>query len=71
MQEIATVAEDVVKREHLRNVPGNANWCHNYGKQYGEIHTDKAKDFIEKGTGTDSIKASEPRRRGLQPQGLW
>ena len=30
-----------------------------------------AKDFIEKGTGTDSIKASEPRRRGLQPQGLW
>ena len=29
----------------------------------GEIHTDKAKDFIEKGTGTDSSKVSEPRRR--------
>ena len=36
----------------------------------GEIHTDKAKDFTAKGTGTDSSKASEPRRRGLQPQGL-
>ena len=34
-QEI-TSAEDVGKKEHLRTVGGNVNWCSSYGKQHGD-----------------------------------
>ena len=35
-QKIASVGEDVEKREPSCSVDGNGNWCSHYGKQYGK-----------------------------------
>ena len=34
-QKMASVGEDVEKREHLCTVGGNVTWCSRCGKQYG------------------------------------
>ena len=34
-QGISSARKDVEKREHLRPVGGNVNWCSHCGEQYG------------------------------------
>ena len=34
-KEIASVGEDVGKKDHLDAIDGNVNWCSHNGKHYG------------------------------------
>ena len=51
-QEIASIGEDVEKREPSCTVGGSINWCSQYGKHYG----DSSKDFPFLGIYLKNIK---------------
>ncbi|XP_041604435.1 translation initiation factor IF-2-like [Vulpes lagopus] len=74
MTEITNVDKDVVKREQLCTVGGNANWCSHCGKQ----HWSKPRDFRELREGRirarrKDTKTPRPRRpTGERPlRGAW
>ena len=39
-EEIASIGEDVEKRESSCTVGGSINWCSQYGKHYGDSSID-------------------------------